>query len=285
MFSLFKRSVPSPVDIFIVGSQKAGTSSLHFYLSQIRELVAESYEKEINYFSFDAKYKRGEKYYQSYFRKKDYLKSKVDASPEYLYMPFVAKRIYDYNPNAIIICLVRDPVLRAYSAWKMYSKFSNVLKKTVGEIIKDANLDFKNALLDYMNNPMYQNITFEKAIDIELEFIEKDDKRIEPSFIKRGFYAQYISEYYRYFDKSKVLVFEERELQSSPEKVISEIIELLGKNSNDYGLQSIDFTKKHVGNYDVKFSEDVLSKLNQVFRPHNEKLFELLGKRFDHWYS
>ena len=41
---------------------------------------------------------------------------------------------------------------------------------------------------------------------------------------------------------------------------------------------------KMFGNYNAQMDKDVREYLNSVFRPHNKKLFELIGRNLD-WAS
>ena len=45
----------------------------------------------------------------------------LDNTPQYLLKSSCAKRIYDFSgPDTKLICILRNPVKRAYSAWSMY---------------------------------------------------------------------------------------------------------------------------------------------------------------------
>ncbi len=99
----------------ILGTSKAGTTSLHSYLDQHPD-VAMCDPKEPFYFR--AEYERGIEYYwQTYFR--DYRDHKIagDAAPQHLYLPFCAHRIAEalHDPYLIILC--RNPTERAISAY------------------------------------------------------------------------------------------------------------------------------------------------------------------------
>lgn len=116
------------VDAIIVGFQKCGTSALHNFLSFHPEIIV-SNPKEAHFFSYDYRYNKGNKYYHSFFNSSLKQKSQnikfIEASPSYIdFKNFKksTKRIKEYNKNIKIICLVRNPVARAYSAWVMFKK-------------------------------------------------------------------------------------------------------------------------------------------------------------------
>jgi hypothetical protein len=54
-------------DFIIVGAQKAGTSSLHYYLSQHPKLVA-SRPKEVHFFDRDENFNKGRGWYHQAFK-------------------------------------------------------------------------------------------------------------------------------------------------------------------------------------------------------------------------
>ena len=109
---------------FIVGAPKAGTTSLHYYLSQ-HEDVCMSTIKEPNYFSFEevstlyynATSVSDCKVYHKLF--KDEKKIIGEASVSYLFYKNIPSRILEYNPKANIIIMLRNPLERAISHYLM----------------------------------------------------------------------------------------------------------------------------------------------------------------------
>ncbi len=84
----------------IIGAQTAGTTSLHFYLSQHPQLQM-ALKKEIHYFDgglvFDIdNYEKGEAWYRAHFQKKKKLDPShltYEASPRYIFHPLAPERI------------------------------------------------------------------------------------------------------------------------------------------------------------------------------------------------
>lgn len=107
-------------DFFLVGAMKAGTTSLHSYLSAHPE-ISMSEPKEPGYFSRDDRFKKGPEWYRAHFSSARVDQIWGDSSTCYsrrhIYQNS-ADRIYEVNPNAKILYIVRDPVLRAYSHYK-----------------------------------------------------------------------------------------------------------------------------------------------------------------------
>ncbi|QIE58261.1 sulfotransferase [Rasiella rasia] len=154
-------------NLFVVGAMRAGTTSLMSVLEQHPEIYA-SPIKEPNYFvdrlpkevySPDKKFIEAS-YFKIDFPKKLHIahiqskaayeqlfsfatdqKYRVEASTCYLHAPGTPSKLKQYNPNAKIIVLLRDPVERAYSQYAMNvglgrenKSFEAVVKKELNEL-------------------------------------------------------------------------------------------------------------------------------------------------------
>lgn len=121
-------------NLFLVGEQKAGTSSLHKMLSMHPE-IAMSHLKEPGYFCTDFheesdRYHKNNKYF-SYRNINDYLKlfeshGKEDylgeSSSIYFYSATALSNIAAFNKDAKIVLLLRDPVTFLPSLHSQYIK-------------------------------------------------------------------------------------------------------------------------------------------------------------------
>lgn len=118
--------LPAP-NFFIVGAAKAGTTSLHAYLSSHPQVFMSAL-KEPHYFAdFDVSREldnflpviRSRRDYHDLFKNSDGYIAVGEASPSYLCDPVAAKRIKSAIPTAKIIISLRNPVDRAYSHYLM----------------------------------------------------------------------------------------------------------------------------------------------------------------------
>ncbi|MCH2490727.1 MAG: sulfotransferase [Flavobacteriales bacterium] len=133
------------VNLFLVGAMRAGTTELvgllrqhpQIYVPPIKEpnFFANSLPKNIykpsKFFSEADYFKnnfpdplhiaqlKNEMQYQKLFSLAENEKYLLDASTAYLHAPEAVERIYNYNPKAKIIIVVRDPIQRAFSHFKM----------------------------------------------------------------------------------------------------------------------------------------------------------------------
>lgn len=116
----------------IIGAPRSGTTSLYRYLQEHSQIYLPG-NKEPHFFAFpeikDDCYGPGDDrvlanmfienpadYLRLFSRRK---KGQIsgEASTMYLYYPHVARNIYSYDPNIKVICLIRNPIDRAYSSY------------------------------------------------------------------------------------------------------------------------------------------------------------------------
>lgn len=116
-------------NLFIIGAMKAGTSSLHEYLHQHPEIFMSRF-KEPQYFAphstrWGQKWgignphpEPGIDWYLRLFEDAGDAKYAGESSVSYTAVPWVTgceRRIHDFNPDARLIYLMRDPIERAIS--------------------------------------------------------------------------------------------------------------------------------------------------------------------------
>ena len=100
-------------DFFIVGAPKCGTTSLSRYLGQHPEIFIPKL-KEPNYFGRDlvTRPKKARMELEDYLNLFENTNKKIcgEASTWYLYSQTAAQEIHNFNPNAKIIIMLRNPV-------------------------------------------------------------------------------------------------------------------------------------------------------------------------------
>lgn len=114
--------MPFPPEAFIIGAQRAGTTSLSAILDQHPNFVL-STPKEPDYFS--ANWEKGLDWYRSCFHRTD--APLLDASVSYSmaraatlqgdHPDVVPRRIFELSPNARFVYMGPDPAERCYSAY------------------------------------------------------------------------------------------------------------------------------------------------------------------------
>ncbi len=244
----------------IIGAQKAGTTALHWSLAQ-HPALRPSVAKEVHYFDNGRLAYGNESAYHAMFPLPAQLGSgglTWETSPSYLFDSTVPARIHSYDPALRLIAIVREPVARAYSAWKMYKRFT-----------KSSNPQLK---------PFADDRSFPEAVDEEIARLDattwETDKR---AYVKRGFYAEQLQRYYDHFDRSSILVLEQSELVEDPQRTLDQVCEFVGvAQGHDF-----DVLRRNVSRGGDPIPGEVAAQLAEIYRQPNERLFELLGRRFD----
>lgn len=119
---------------FVAGAQKAGTTSLHDWLIQQPDISLPAM-KETGFFSYEKVYSYGIKWYVRQFPKCGGDAIMGEVCPEYMFFEKAFERISECIKAPKIIFILRSPLDRAYSHYRM----------TVRRGYED--LTFKEALL------------------------------------------------------------------------------------------------------------------------------------------
>lgn len=195
-----------PVDFFIVGAAKCGTSSVAAALAR-NDHIDFSIMKEPRFFSpslvdrigpgsreFNRTHIKTMEEYQRLFTG-DGLKG--EASVDYLWCPESPELIYNHNPNAKIIIILRDPVERLQSEYK--------------HILRDGYL-----------RPEEREFSF----SVEKSFVKNN---YIPLFYhgQRGLYLNSIKRYLKLFALEKILVLDYQCLLLGWEDAIHRILNFL----------------------------------------------------------
>ena len=269
-YSLIKRhyyylssSVRVLPECFVIGVARSGTTSLYHYLGQHPCIVSSAYD-ELGY--FDDNYHLGINWYKSLFPTK-FAKNKIikkhgkfltfDVTPFYIYNPLVAKRIFECFPNAKIIANLRNPIDRAYSNYIQMVQDNNDTETTFEEIVSQEIETIEKGKINLNNQKQLVN-----------EFYEL--------LLARGFYAAQLEHWFKIFPKDQILVISSEELAINTNNTLKEIFEFL--NIPDSSIN--DLTKQNVRKA-VPMKDETRKSLIEYYKPYNEKLFNLINKKFN----
>jgi hypothetical protein len=179
-----------------------------------------------------------------------------DVTPFYIYNPHAAQRVLDTLPRAKIISILRNPVDRAYSNYYLGVRSGN------------------------------EKRTFEDAINYDLKIIQnnkdmsKDDNYFEQiigkSYLARGFYAEQLQIWMNKFPREQLLIISTEDLATKTNNTLEIIFDFLGLPNH----RIKDLTKRNEAEY-PPMNPDTRKMLIEYFKPYNEKLYSLLGRRFD----
>ncbi|MFO7841298.1 MAG: sulfotransferase [Fidelibacterota bacterium] len=262
-------------DFIVIGAQKSGTSSLHYYLSQHPRLRG-SLPKEIHYFDKWIHYGYDIKWYESHFKSFSRKNSLYfESSPNYIYYEETAKLLHEHYPGIKLILMLRDPAERAYSAWNMYRDmymkgypdFSKREGRHPGET---------NAIYRYLMKDRDAFPSFGEAIDIEMELIRKKGPA-EPAILRRGFYADQLKNYLKYFSGDQIHIIGFKDFTDHPQKVLKEVYQFLGVEAHD----KVKTPVKSKGSYRSSPGAKEKTFLADLYSDKNEALFTLINKKIN----
>ncbi len=190
-------------NLFIVGAMKAGTTTFLDLLSQhhdiylspvkephffINELPKNLYEPSQFFNLTDYLHTKfpeplhitkieNENEYKKLFSLSDDQKYLAEGSTAYLHAEESARLIHNYNPNAKIIVLLRDPLKRSFSHFKMNIGKGREINSFEKALVKEIELYNKNELtwntylgMSFYNKAIarYKNL-FSEVLTIEFE--------------------------------------------------------------------------------------------------------------------
>lgn len=241
------RALPN---LLVIGAQKCGTSSLHEYLRVQRE-VRMSRIKECNVLWTPAWSLRE---YRAYFPLRATcllggVKRVGESSPFYLFHPAAiegARRLNAATRDLRAIAVLRDPVERAWSHYKHAQQWHG------------------------------EAVPLEQALDLEAERIaanEMDFRRY--SYQSRGDYAPQLARWFDLLGRDRVLVLEFTEVLAMRAETRAEIAGFLGLSGPLEG----EFGGFNLGRRE-ELPAGVRARLEKRFHDPNERLAELLGRRF-----
>jgi hypothetical protein len=193
--------MPRPIDIMIIGVEKAGTTSLLRYLGE-HPSIATHQAMEFPYFVKDELYTKGyDALHAEYFTASSNESFLLAKSVGCIYWPTGPERLKLHNRNMKLIVMLRHPVDRAHSAyWFAVQKGREHLK------------------------------TFEEAIDQEHSRLTggHDYHNRYHAYLKRGLYAAQLSALLEVFPEKQVKVVILEEFKKSPDVVIKDIFAFMG---------------------------------------------------------
>lgn len=196
-------------DFLIIGAQKAGTTSLFRYLESHPSVVAPR-NKELHF--FDSSAPRPLWQYRLQFPELATMEHHSspsrpavtgEASPSYLYLPDVPPRVASAIPDARLIAVLREPVERAWSHWRM--------QRARGEEPLDlaAALDAEDQRLA---------AAWQRG---DLHAVQRC------SYGSRGLYADQLARWFDAFPREQVLVIDSDDLFDEPEQTYNTVLEFL----------------------------------------------------------
>ncbi len=253
-------------DWVIIGTQKGGTTSLYEYLVTHPD-VGGAAKKEVHF--FDQKWDKGVDWYRAHFPSRLHAQRMerrngrpyfaVEGTPYYMFHPAVPERVRAVLPEARLLAVLRNPVDRALSHYH------------------------------HERRARRETLSFEEAIERETERLgaaESDPEHADPamrkhhwrhSYLARGRYAEQLERWLRLFPREQLLVLNSEQFYADTTGEMQRVMRWLGIPV----LHTATYSKRNAGGEYPTASPAARRRLSEYFAPHNERLFELLGERWD----
>ena len=254
-----KRRLP---ECIIIGARKCGTRALAEFLN-VHPDIRVSFEP--HFFDVDSSYKKGLEYYRKQMLYTRPGQITIEKTPNYFISRWAAKRIYAFNESIKLIVTLRHPVKRLMS-------------------------DYAHERRDKIHD--YDDTIEELALDKKSGDINANYRPVRISK-----YVIHLKRWLEYFPRKQIHVVDGDNLIVNPVAEIEKIETFLGlehKVTKDkvYFDQDKGFFCYIVGEVRQCLSSEkghqhprldpvLYNKLMEYFHDYNERLFDLLGYRFN----
>jgi Sulfotransferase domain len=194
------------LDFAVIGAQKSGTGSISQYL-RLHPEIHIPLVREAPFFNRDDRYEKGWDWYAGEF----FSHAPDDAlwgtvSPQYMSDPLVPGRIRETMPEVKLIAVLRNPVHRALSHYRM----------AVRRHGEDRTFD------------QAVNELAEEAAAHSARKARADQKGGLQGYLVRGEYARILGSYYELFPKEQIMViFSEDLLERDPRNTYQDVLRFL----------------------------------------------------------
>ena len=229
------------VEFIIAGVQKSGTSSLAYNLSKHSEIYIDGNKniKESEIHFFDIHWKHGIQWYKNKF---DYSFPVVgEKTPDLLNLDYTFPMIQKINPYVKIILILRNPVLRAFSAWKM------------------------------INDLLNESYTFEEMMNTKVTK-NKTFYTIQKRILWRGYYWKHIKKLLKWFPKQNVHIMILEDVVENPNREYKKVFDFLNVKNESFEIEKIHEGKK--GDLD----NETYSKLIKLYKKDIESLSKFMNR-------
>ena len=243
------------IDFMIAGVQKGGTTSLDAYLRQ-HPGISMAKKKEVHF--FDKRPPTGIRpldywiYHRQFHWTEQAQGAKLgEATPILTWWTGAMERLWQYNPDIKVIMLLRDPVERAWSHFRMDRRLQR------------------------------EGETFSNAIRTERERARRalPEQDRERSQVSRGFYAHQVRNLKRLFPDEQLLFLRSENLSATAQSELDKVTDFLA-------VERFGFTEepRHNSATDSdRMTPEDRAWLEDVFRLDAEETRQLLGWERGPW--
>lgn len=251
-------------DFVVIGGQRCGTTSLFKHLAEHPQVLRPGIEKGVDYYSLHST--QSLDWYRAHFPLRGPARMRTlrwgppsvfEACTYYMFHPQAIERMAVDLPQAKLVAMLRDPVERAFSAYK--HEFARGFETEAD---------------------------FERALDLEDERLAGEVERMaaDPdyeshahrhhAYRRRGQYVEQLRRVLEHYPAEQLLVCDSESFFAAPEREYARILDFLELKS---------FTPQRFDQHNARPSSPMpggsRERLANHYRPYDEELADLLGRR------
>lgn len=236
------------IDFVVAGTQKGGTTALDAILRHHPEILMPR-KKELHFFDNDGNFPvpgdAGYAAYHSNWERGTAGAKLGEATPSYMFRPKVMERLASYRADLRIICVLRDPVRRAYSHWNQDCQLGR------------------------------ETLSFEQALAAERSQGEGGRR----AYIARGRYPAQIERIWRHFPRERTLFLRQEWLRNAQQPTMDLITDFIGVARHEFGSPTV----AHQRSYERAIRPTTARALRREFSADVRELEKLLGWDCSEW--
>ncbi len=247
----------------LAGGQRCGTTSLFKNLAEHPQLLRPAVEKGIDYFTL--RYGEDLDWYRGHFplaapaalrTRRTGPPVAFEACTYYMFHPFALERIARDLPDVKLVFMLRDPVERAFSAYK--HEYARGFE-TVADF--GTALDLEDGRLAGEEERMAADVTYESLA------------HRHHAYTRRGQYVEQLERALALFPREQVHVLESESFFADPETEYRRVLDFLGVEP--YVPSRFD---RHNARPSSPMPGDTRERLTAHYAAYDEKLAALLGR-------